>query len=451
MKDIHHDVILASPSPNIFYDYAMKNNNCYVFSVIGGADNQFLDPDRFYNLDNILSDEKLNLLQYNQASIENHPNWIKMLKKVDNRVVFQKQSKLTQELKIKYSLNILNNELENQEYLENKVNFRKLIKEYTFCPKTQVLEKDKLLQKKYQEYGLSEFVIQGDCTSGGNGTYFIFSELDYNVILSKIKGENYQQYIVTEYIKGAIMAVIAVNYGTGTVVTTPYSQIMGDKNLVLGETSTIDINGKFMGNSIPNKHILYNKVIEYVQTIGSILKKEFGYKGIFGIDFIITKNQEIKIIECNPRVTAAFPIVDMFYSDESIPSPLSLHIKEFIGENNLEYKEIQDLYIDRDSFSISQIIFFIDKNLLKGKVFPKQNIQPGLYYILENKILRQSNSLKFEHKNENEFIVSQTPMNFTQLGKMERVARVILSWEYRNDLKTQQVIQWIRKNIILPQ
>ena len=128
-----------------------------------------------------------------------------------------------------------------------------------------------------------------------------------------------------------------------------------------------------------------------------------------------------------------------------------MHIKEFVGENNLDYKDIQTLYVTRDSFSISQMVFFIDKNLLKGKVFPKQSIQPGLYYILENKILRQSNSLEFEHKNKNEFIVSQMPMNFTQLGNRERVVRVILSWEYIDDLRTQKVVDWIRENIVLPQ
>ncbi len=451
MKNINHDVILASSSPNIFYDYAMKNKSCYVFSVIGGADNQFLDPDIFYNLDNHLSDEELNLIRYNQANVENHPDWMQMLKKVDNRVLFQKQSELTQELKLKYNLNILNNDLETQEYLENKVNFRKLIEQYTFCPKTKVLTREQLLQTNYKDYEVEEFVIQGDCTSGGNGTYFIFSELDYNSILSKIKDEGYQKYIVTEYIKGKTMAIIGINYGNGTVVTSPYNQIIGDKNLVLGEASNTDINGKFMGNSIPNKHILYDKVIEYIQIIGSVLNKEFRYKGIFGIDFIITEKQEIKIIECNPRITAAFPIIDMFYSQVNIPSPLSLHIKEFVGENNLDYKDIQTLYVTRDSFSISQMVFFIDKNLLKGKVFPKQSIQPGLYYILENKILRQSNSLEFEHKNKNEFIVSQMPMNFTQLGNRERVVRVILSWEYIDDLRTQKVVDWIRENIVLPQ
>jgi predicted ATP-grasp superfamily ATP-dependent carboligase len=451
MKKISDGIILATPSPNVFYDYAMQFNNAYVFSIRGGADNEFLDSNKFYNLDNILSDEELNLIRYNQASVENHPDWLKMLKKANNRVLFQKQSTLTQELKLKYNLNILNNELETQEYLENKVNFRKLIRQYSFCPKTQTISKENLLQKTYQEYQFNKFVIQGDCTSGGNGTYFIFSELDYNLTLDKIKEEEYREYIVTEYIKGETMAAIGINYGNETVVTSPYNQIIGNRNLVLGEISNLDINGKFMGNSIPNKHILSNKTIEYIQIIGDILNKQFNYKGIFGIDFIITENQEIKIIECNPRIMGAFPVIDMFYSNVGIPSPLSLHIKEFIGENDLDYKYIQKLYINRDSCSMSQIIFFIDKNLYTDKILPKQSIKPGLYNISEDKVVRQSNSLKFENKNQNEFIVSAISNNFTKLGKRQRFSRITLSWEFNKEENTQKVIKWIKKGIILPE
>ena len=450
MKTYNNSCILATPSPNVFYDYAMQFKNAYVFAVRAGADNEFLDPNKFYNLDNILSDEELNLIRYNQASVENHPDWLKMLKKANNRVLFQKQSTLTQELKLKYNLNILNNELETQEYLENKVNFRKLIRQYSFCPKTQTISKENLLQKTYQEYQFNKFVIQGDCTSGGNGTYFIFSELDYNLTLDKIKEEEYREYIVTEYIKGETMAAIGINYGNETVVTSPYNQIIGNRNLVLGEISNLDINGKFMGNSIPNKHILSNKIIEYIQIIGDILNKQFNYKGIFGIDFIITENQEIKIIECNPRIMGAFPVIDMFYSNVGIPSPLSLHIKEFIGENDLDYKYIQKLYINRDSCSISQIIFFIDKNLFVDKILPQQNIKPGLYNILGDEIIKQSNSLKFENKNKNEFIVSEIPISLTKLGKRERVVRIIFSWEYNDkDHNTQKIINWIKEDFIL--
>lgn len=452
MKECNNAIILATPSPNVFYDYSMQFNNAYVFSVRAGADNEFLESNKFYNLDNILSDEELNLIRYNQASVENHPDWLPILKKTNNRVLFQKQSELTQELKLKYNLNILNNELETQEYLENKVNFRKLIEQYNFCPSTQIISKESLLQKTYKEYKFNKFVIQGDCTSGGNGTYFIFSESDYNLTLDKIKYEEYKEYIVTEYIEGETMGVIGINYGNGTIVTSPYSQIIGNKNLVLGESSNLDINGKFMGNSIPNKHILYNKIMGYIQIIGGILNKQFGYKGIFGIDFLITKNQEIKIIECNPRITGAFPIIDMFYSNVGILSPLSLHIKEFVGENDLDYRDIQKLYIDRDSFSMSQIILFMDKNLYTDKILPQQNIKPGLYNISGDKVIRQSNSLKFENKNKSEFILSEIPINLTKLGKRERIARIIFSWEYNNkDNNTQKIINWIKEGFILPE
>lgn len=452
MKNTINRIILAAPSPNVFYDYAMQFNNAYIFSVRAGADNEFLESNKFYNLDNILSDEELNLISYNQASIENHPDWISILKKVNNRVLFQKQSDLTQELKLRYNLNILNNELEIQEYLENKVNFRKLIEKYNFCPSTQIMSKEILLQKTYQEFKFNKFVIQGDCTSGGNGTYFIFSESDYSSTLDKIKYEEYREYIVTEYIEGETMGVIGINYGNGTIVTLPYNQIIGNKNLVLGEVSSLDINGKFMGNSITNKHILSNKIIEYIQIIGGILNKQFGYKGIFGIDFLITKDQEIKIIECNPRITGAFPIIDMFYSNVGILSPLSLHIKEFIGENKLNYRYIQKLYIDRDSFSMSQIILFIDKNLYVDKILPHQNIKPGLYNISGDKVIRQSNSLKFENKNQNEFIVSEIPISLTKLGKRERMARIIFSWEYNGkDHNIQKIINWIKEDFILPE
>ncbi|MEY3470660.1 MAG: hypothetical protein RLZZ223_10, partial [Candidatus Parcubacteria bacterium] len=58
MKNTIDSITLAAPSPNVFYDYAMQFNNAYIFSVRAGADNEFLESNQFYNLDNILSDEE---------------------------------------------------------------------------------------------------------------------------------------------------------------------------------------------------------------------------------------------------------------------------------------------------------------------------------------------------------------------------------------------------------
>lgn len=451
MKSYDPSIILAAPSPNVFFDYGFTHKNAKVLAIRGGADTRLLNTDIFYSLDTEISDHDLVQIRYNQASVKFHPKWEALLEKSQRRVLFQKQSKLTEELQKKYQLVILNNPRETQEYLEDKTNFRELLKEYDCIPQTEILLKGELLVKKYHELPFKKSVIQGDNTSGGRGTHFVLEEEDFIDSIARIQTEEYQRYIITEYIEGQTMGVIGVNYGEGTVVSIPYEQIIGDERLYLTPFEPHKIKGKFSGNSIPSNHYLYQKIINTVQEIGELFRKNFSYKGIFGLDLIITENNEVKVIECNPRITGAFPVIDMYYSAYGIKPPLQLHIEAFCQVNISGWEEIQNQYIAREGWGLSQAIFMIDKSNVHDRLFPTSNLQPGKYEIRKGVITFKEATLQLDQSDNQCFVVCEVPQEGTKMGKRERVARLIMSWEYEKEKKlTQEVIDWVKTNLRLP-
>jgi len=56
-----------------------------------------------------------------------------------------------------------------------------------------------------------------------------------------------------------------------------------------------------------------------------------GYKGIFGLDFVLDeKTNKLYIIECNPRLLGSFPTLNMVQLLNNEPLILAFHILEFL-------------------------------------------------------------------------------------------------------------------------
>jgi hypothetical protein len=68
-----------------------------------------------------------------------------------------------------------------------------------------------------------------------------------------------------------------------------------------------------------------------VQWVGETLRKE-GYRGIFGIDFVYDEEgQRLLALECNPRLTAAFPTLTYLQWAKRIPPLEAYHILSLLN------------------------------------------------------------------------------------------------------------------------
>ncbi len=208
-------------------------------------------------------------------------------------------------------------------FLEDKIKFAKLCQKYKLP--TIPFSIDSFSQKnflKYQKIYSQKLVIQTHFGWAGNST---FSAESWDEIKNKISPDiivKYSPFIQSSYSLlnnccftkfGLIQSPPALQY-TGI---TPYT-----KNLF----TTV---GRQWPSMASQKII--NRIKKITNNFGKILKN-VNYKGFFGLDFLITNN-EIFLLECNPRLTASFSFYTKIEQNQNITPLFYFHLAEFLKLN----------------------------------------------------------------------------------------------------------------------
>jgi len=213
---------------------------------------------------------------------------------------------------------------------EDKIGFRKMLKVCNL-PRIpgKVISLSKLrfktLQKKY-----GDFVLQIPGRGGGKGTFFIFSERDFNRTVSLIK-KDYQnpKIVLTKFIKGYSPSITCCVTQSGVVYTNPQHQLTD-----IPEIMRITGAGMFCGHDwsasvFPRK--VRHQIYHFAEKIGAYLKNQ-GYKGVFGLDFVVdSKTQKVYAVECNPRLLGSMPALTMIQINAQEIPLVGLHVLEFLG------------------------------------------------------------------------------------------------------------------------
>jgi len=79
--------------------------------------------------------------------------------------------------------------------------------------------------------------------------------------------------------------------------------------------------------SLAPKNII-DKINQISQNFSSVLTK-MGYKGFFGLDFMVEKN-DIYLLECNPRLTASFAFYNEIEINQNITPLFLIHLAQFL-------------------------------------------------------------------------------------------------------------------------
>ena len=222
----------------------------------------------------------------------------------------------------------------NTESVENKFKFYNKLKNkfnvpLTFQP-SDVCELNEILQ----QYANNQFILKPLQGSGGLGIFLLNNESSHelkqlNEICQNISLEN---YILQEYIEGT---------NVSSSVLSSHDDI---KNLINSRLITEHDLGndsyEYSGNILPldeNSFKMFNgyrteidadELNDEMRNTSEDLIKEFDLIGSNGVDYILDKNGELKVIEINPRFQGTYELVENSLGINL----LDAHIKACEGE-----------------------------------------------------------------------------------------------------------------------
>lgn len=228
---------------------------------------------------------------------------------------------------------------------ENKITFRKILESIgvTPPPGEVLLVKNLDFSKLKVKYG-TPFVLQHPKRGGGKGTFFISSKDDWQKALRKLRthekeGEKITEdisnleVIITKYIEGPSPSITCCVTRHGILSTNPQYQLIDIPELY----SPLKGSGLFCGHDWTSSKFspsIERQAYDAGEKVGAYFK-QLGYKGIFGLDFILDKKSgALYITECNPRLLGSFPVLTMAQIRNNEPPILAFHLLEYL---NIEY------------------------------------------------------------------------------------------------------------------
>lgn len=208
--------------------------------------------------------------------------------------------------------------------LNNKINTRLWFSNYMPIISFILLSGEECDYKKlcnnFPRY--KSFIIQEANSSGGIGTYILDSS-NYEEIK--------KQFSKSKLYLASIYAVPSFSINVHLLVTTDTTIVFPASIQLMQEyyNRLLYAGADFYGYTYINKEYK-NKIYNYAKIIGEKLSN-VGYRGICGIDFIVSEN-EVYFVEINPRFQASTFLLNIALADANLPSMQELQLKTFHNE-----------------------------------------------------------------------------------------------------------------------
>jgi hypothetical protein len=292
-------------------------------------------------------------------------------------------------------------------------------------PKGENLPLEDLTEGKWDElrqnYGAKlVFQLTDYSTGGGQGTFFVESKEDFKKFVDFTKSQERKKELhfvnVCEFVSGRSASITGCTTKYGVVTGVLQTQIIDQPELVgftgrSGVWLGHDWNLRFADKAQLNAEALCKKWGEHIY--------QKGYKGIYGLDVVVTDDDEIIAIECNSRYTGAFPVYTMVELAQH-EMPLDVwHLAEWLG---LDY-EMDIEAVQRVSRQPKQGAHIILHNTNDGAMRVTKTVKAGVYQ--GSKYIRAGFSL-LDIQNENEWVLCDRVPNEGQLVKPgERMGKMV--------------------------
>lgn len=290
------------------------------------------------------------------------------------------------------------------ERFENKVWFRERFAGTLNFPAFKVYARTSLSQtpEAFQELmaGRERIVIQDEALTGGKGTFIVGDFGRYRWALKELEElSKHGNVVISDIIEGAAERSIqgcVTRYG---VVTGPLQrQIVAHPLLANLQVASGD---KFCGAEIidDDQNTPVHKEAQAVaQIVGEALKNA-GYRGIFGVDFLLDEKGELFVLEVNPRITGVTPLLTALDEQgKGVPFYL-LHLLELGG---YPY-EIQDASSDLQTGGSLLVLHSLEN----VPVYLKSAPQSGTYALKDGEAAFIRKDIRLRPLAENEFIIQQ--------------------------------------------
>jgi hypothetical protein len=254
--------------------------------------------------------------------------------------------------------------------IENKVNFYRRLQDedINLLPGEIIVMTDNIdyknIVKKYGE----TFVLQASKGFAGNKTFLVRSTDEFDNVKNAYKKRPMR---LTKYIPGATLTINACATSLGTLVKTPFFQLTGFDGLTRNQMGTC-------GNDFYIQDIqspVINNIIDCTKRVGDIIYQK-GFRGLFGVDYIIS-NDKFYFIECNPRFVTSLPIFTRLEMINGEPPLVAFHILENMGKIG----RVRDVFNEfktpaNNGYSGSQIIMH---NMSSKTRKIRSNMKCGIY------------------------------------------------------------------------
>lgn len=221
--------------------------------------------------------------------------------------------------------------------LENKAEFRRLFAsslvtfpDYTIVSKNDFMD---IASVEALLNGRSVVIVQDAEMSGGKGTFFVKDEASFlNAKTIMAKGSATEVVISEAVSSPSERSIQCVATNQGVFMGPPQIQIIDEPLLINREVVGAE---KFCGvvvDVVKTTDVQRTTMQKIAQFIGQKLI-DMGYRGIFGIDFLVDDSGEVFVLEVNPRITGATPLLTALYSAESYVPFYLLHILEIMKQS----------------------------------------------------------------------------------------------------------------------
>ena len=296
------------------------------------------------------------------------------------------------------------------------------------------------------------FMLQDEDSSGSKGSYAIRDHEDYLDAIKSLKRFSRGRTIVaSKFVHGEVSSIQVCITKYGVFSGGIQRQLVDSKYLC--NTKLAGAN-KWCGGEIGAEYpdIVQHQAQEIASIVGTELSSH-GYKGIFGVDLIVTPDNEVYAIEINARLTGYSHIIsDMQVQQGKIPFML-LHLLE-MGNFKYEVTDTEALpSIGRYDKPGSLLIV---NNPSEEDFVLETYIRPGLYRFRQGKItfVRPAHSLE-SVKGEDTLLISARHNQGEIIGSGKRILKIMKTGRtmYKGELtpKAQQMVKAVKEAFNLPQ
>ena len=357
-----------------------------------------LNDDKIKNSGKILADKEV--IKYIKEKSGN---------KKANIITF-KPSPMIQKICDENSFKYMGNDWKLNRKLEDKIEFVGITKKLKI-PNAESriikVEENNLAEYSCRLKNKNKFIIQLPRGFSGKATFLIESKKDLNKILKKYKNRKIK---ISKYLEGKTWTINACVAKNKTLISQPIFQITGLTAYNKNKFGTCG-NDYTYGKKLSNKE--KEKIFSYTKKIGKYLKG-LKYKGIFGLDFIVNSNNEVHLIEINPRLVASIPVfTKLQIQNKEMPFLLSHILKftssrQFLSEGDIDQCRLQ-IKVKPNNFNASQLII---RNIKSKPIKIIKNLKAGIYEIKKDKLIFKEEAYYVNRcLKENEFLIQCAAKN----------------------------------------